>query len=431
MAAPDSLPSPATPAFTGERFIPGCSGEIAYEHWHRYAFARRFAEGRRVLDAACGEGYGTALLGQVAASVVGVDIDIATIDQARAMYGDGSRIRFLAASCSGLPLPSGSFDLVVSFETIEHLQAADQRNMLSEFARVLVPDGVLIVSSPNKRLYSDARGYVNPFHLQELYRDDLSRLLAARFPAQRWYHQRLAFWSGIWAEQGHEPNAATANDAGHPAKQGVNGTVPAETWVGDAAHVGPCPPPEGMYFIVVAARNADRLPRAGAAISLFSDADESELKRAQENASEVLRLDALLKDNDAALRRQAGHVEHLERLVAERERLVGERDAAVTRHTAHIHHLEKLVAERERIIVERDRQLAESNAAREEHDRKVAALEKHVISLEVGRTRLESERTRLQAALAAQERAIAYLQSLRGWIGWPWRQMRQQIRRSR
>ena len=65
------VPVPATSAgeFTGERFLPSCSGEIAYEHWHRYAFARRFVQGKRVLDAACGEGYGTALLGAFAKSV--------------------------------------------------------------------------------------------------------------------------------------------------------------------------------------------------------------------------------------------------------------------------------------------------------------------------------------------------------------------------
>jgi len=329
-----------------------------------------------------------------------------------------------------LPLPSGSFDLIVSFETIEHLDASDQRDMLAEFARVLAPNGALIISSPNKRLYSDARNYVNPFHLRELYRDDLSRLLDPRFPAQRWYHQRLAFWSGIWAERRNEGEPAHAAGGDERATENEHEAL-AETWVGDAASVAPYRRPEGMYFIVVAARDADDLPAPGAALSLFTDVDESELKRARDNAREVLRLDSLLKDNDAALTRQWGHVEHLERLVAERERLVAERDAAVTRHTAHIHHLEKLVLERERIIVERDRQLEQSNTAREERDRNIAALEKQVISLEVGRTRLESERTRLQAALAAQERAIAYLQSFRGWIGWPWRQARQRIRRSR
>jgi 2-polyprenyl-3-methyl-5-hydroxy-6-metoxy-1,4-benzoquinol methylase len=68
--------------FTGERFIPGAAGDMAYEHWHRYAFARRFAAGKRVLDAACGEGYGTALLASVATEALGVDLDPAAIEHA-------------------------------------------------------------------------------------------------------------------------------------------------------------------------------------------------------------------------------------------------------------------------------------------------------------------------------------------------------------
>jgi SAM-dependent methyltransferase len=404
MSASDSSPPLAVPAFTGERFVPSCGGEIAYEHWHRYAFARRFAAGKRVLDAACGEGYGTALLGAVATSVVGVDIDIATIDHARVTYGEDNRLRFFAASCSGLPLPSGSVDIVVSFETIEHLEAAEQSAMLSEFARVLAPDGILVISSPNKRLYSDARAYVNPFHLQELYRDDLARLLRARFPAQHWYHQRLAFWSGIWAERDEEQGALRRPEHGaDPDTEGSNEAALAEAWVGDADHITPYSAPEGMYFIVVAARHAAALPAAGAGISLFTDADDSELKRAEANAHEVLRLDHLLKENAAALARQAGHVEHLEALVVERERLV----------------------------VERDRQLAEADTALKERNTNFAALEKQLISLEIGRTRLESERTRLEAALAAQERVIAFQQSFRGWIGWPWRRVRHWLHRAR
>src|SRR5438132_464922 len=218
-------------AFTGERFLPTCAGEIAYEHWHRYAFARQFAAGKRVLDAACGEGYGTAWLGQVATSVVGLDLDAATIAHATARYAKGERIRFIEGSCAALPLPGSAFDVVVSYETIEHLNAPDQPRMLAEFARVLGPDGVLVISSPNKRLYSDARQYVNEFHLHELYRDGLAALLTSSFPAQSWYHQRVAPWSEIWPE--------------HP----MDG---AEAWLGDAGGITPYKAPEGMYFVVIA-----------------------------------------------------------------------------------------------------------------------------------------------------------------------------------
>lgn len=412
-----SLSDPATPEpeFTGERFLPSVTGEIAYEHWHRYAFARRFVEGKRVLDVACGEGYGTALLGSIAASVTGVDIDMASIDHARATYGEGKKVRFIASSCTGLPLPSASVDVIVSFETIEHLEAADQLAMLIEFARVLAPSGLLIISSPNKRLYSDERQYVNKYHLHELYRDDLARLLAKRFPAQRWHHQRLGYWSGIFAEREAESDAVGA----------------VEAWVGDGKAVAPYPAPEGMYFVVVAARDPQSLPAEPTRLSLFTDAEDSEFKRAQAAFREVLRLDELLGRNEAAFAQHGEHIRHLEKLVAERERLVEERDAAVQKHTAHVLHLEKLVAERERVIRERDEALAAVQAARGEDREKIAALEKQMISLEVGRTRLESERTRLEAALSAQERAMAYLQSFTGWIRWPGRRVRQWLGRRR
>jgi SAM-dependent methyltransferase len=392
--------------FTGERFLPECSGEIAYEHWHRYAFARRFAAGRRVLDAACGEGYGTALLGAAAASAVGVDIDAATVAHAKRLYGN-DRVRFVEGSVATMPLPDASFDLVVSFETIEHLPAADQPRMLAEFARVLAPDGLLVVSSPNKRLYSDARNYVNEFHAHELYRDELAHLLAAHFPAQCWLHQRLACWSGIWTDG--------------------DGAVGVEAWLGDAADVVPYALPEAMYFLVVAARTPTALPEIDTRVSLLTDAGDSVLQRTEENAREILRLDGLLKERDRSLAQQTGHIQHLETLVAERERIVAERD----RQLAEVNAARE---ERERIIAERDRQLAELNAAREQRERMIAELERRaerLATLEKKASGLEAERARQDAALAAQERAIAYLQSFRGWLGWPSRRLRQWLRQAR
>ena len=371
--------------FTGERFVPGCAGEIAYEHWHRYAFARQFAAGKRVLDAACGEGYGSALLGAVASSVVGVDIDASAIAHASECYGEGAgegaRVRFVTGSCSALPLPDASVDAVVSFETIEHLDAADQPKMLAEFARVLKPDGLLVISSPNKRLYSDARGYVNEFHRHELYRDGLAALLASSFPAQSWYHQRVTPWSAIWSE--------------HP-------MAGAEAWLGDASGITSYKPREGMYFVVVAGRSAKAvIPNAPG--SLFTDADDTELKRNESNAREVLRLDALLREHATALDRQTGH----------------------------IHHLEAMVAERERIIGDMDRRLHELNAAREERDRQLAERAQTIAALESRIAALDGEQNRLHAALHAMEVTVAYRQSARWWVKLPWFRVKLWLARAR
>jgi ubiquinone/menaquinone biosynthesis C-methylase UbiE len=340
--------------FTGERFLPACSGEIAYEHWHRYAFALRYIAGKRVLDAACGEGYGTALLGRSAADAVGVDIDAATVANATARYGGGARVRFVEGSCTALPLADASIDVIVSFETIEHLREADQSRMLAEFARVLAPDGIVIISSPNKRLYSDDRNYVNEFHLHELYRDDFARLLDSVFAAQRWYHQRIATWSGIWPE---------------------DAPVEAEAWVGDADGMAPYASGDGMYFVVVAARAPGALPPAAPRVSLFSDAEDSEGRRALANAAEVLRLDALLKASNATIDRQVAQVAQLAAGIAERDRKL---DLA-TRSLA------DEVAERERI-----------------------------------NTVLQGEIARLHTIVGANERMISDRQSFRWWLALPW-----------
>jgi ubiquinone/menaquinone biosynthesis C-methylase UbiE len=385
--------------FTGERFLPACAGEIAYEHWHRYAFARRYAEGRRVLDAACGEGYGTALLGTKAAEAVGVDIDAGSIRHAQSTYGSAT-IRFVEGSCTELPLPDASFDVVVSFETIEHLDAADQPPMLAEFARVLKPAGLLIISSPNKRRYSDARDYINEFHRHELYRDGLAELLAKAFPAQRWFHQDVAPWSSIWSE-----------DEGDRV----------EAWLGDAGQVSPYVPPEGMYFIVVAARTSAALPAAAVRGSFFTDAEETEQKRAQANASEVLRQDALLKDRDAALDRQTAHVHHLEALIAERDRVIADKDGQLAALDAACQQREELIelrdrelAGRDRMVAERDRMLTEQTATLE-HERR---------QQDDARKAFDAERTALRQEIVSRDQAIALRQTIRWWVSVPWRRLR-------
>ena len=184
--------------FTGERFTPERGGAIWYEHWHRYCAALPAAAGNRVLDAACGEGYGSMLLAGAAASVIGVDIDATAIGHAQSRYAQRTNLRFVQASCTSLPLAAASVDLIISFETIEHL--AEQEQMLAEFRRVLVDDGVMMISSPNKAIYTGETGRTNRFHVCELTREELAALLRRKFPQQAWYGQRMLAHSLIWDE---------------------------------------------------------------------------------------------------------------------------------------------------------------------------------------------------------------------------------------
>jgi GT2 family glycosyltransferase/SAM-dependent methyltransferase len=181
--------------FTGERYVPTESGEIRQEHLHRYAWARQFVADKDVLDVASGEGYGVAMLAPHARSVVGVDISAEAIGHAKAQYGRLANVDFVAGSAACLPLANASVDVVTSFETIEHLH--EQEQMLAEIARVLRPDGLLVLSSPNRPVYSDAAGHHNEFHVRELDFDELNALLRRHFPHLRYLGQRLGVVSTL------------------------------------------------------------------------------------------------------------------------------------------------------------------------------------------------------------------------------------------
>jgi SAM-dependent methyltransferase len=249
MTEPDS---PALP-FTGERFTPECVREIWYEHWHRYVFARRIAKGRRVLDAACGEGYGSALLADAAAEVIGLDIDAASIAHARERYGALANVRYEQGDATRLDFPSGTFDLVVCFETLEHVQ--DQERMIAGFARVLTDEGILIVSSPDRHAYSEVSGFRNEFHVRELYRDELLALLRPYFPSVDLFGQKLLFQSVIWALEGSsgEHEASTADRS--------------------AGAIAPNLDYAPLYFVALCGKRAvpERMPE----LSLFGDRDET------------------------------------------------------------------------------------------------------------------------------------------------------------
>lgn len=177
----------------GERFQPGIEGDNAFEHLHRYSFATKFAQGKRILDIACGEGYGSRLLSTVAESVVGVDISDLTLRHAKQNY-QADNLEFIQGDCRDLPFADGEFDLVVSFETLEHV--VEHRTVLRQFHRVLKDSGILVLSTPDKDFYG-ASEPANPFHLLELNETELKDLFSEFFPQIQMYQQKVVSASVI------------------------------------------------------------------------------------------------------------------------------------------------------------------------------------------------------------------------------------------
>jgi ubiquinone/menaquinone biosynthesis C-methylase UbiE len=180
---------------TGERLLPDRQrGELVHaQHLARYLFAARFGTGRRVLDAACGEGYGTALLGAAGAtSVIGVDIDEPTVNHASEAYPAHS---FERGDVAQLPFPDDSFDMIVSFETLEHVR--DAPAALAEFRRVLAGDGLLIASTPNAERYM----VDNEFHEREFTQQEFEQLLTPHFDEVRMFHQQDWLTSAVLGKE--------------------------------------------------------------------------------------------------------------------------------------------------------------------------------------------------------------------------------------
>lgn len=282
--------------FTGERFLPNEAGEMWAEHWHRYHAIAHLVAGKRVLDVACGEGYGSALLARAASAVSGVDISADAITHATATYSAQKNLKFFAASCTQLPFADHSFDIVVSFETIEHITEHDA--FLDEIKRVLTADGLLIISSPNKAEYSDARNFQNEFHVKELYRDELAQLIAKRFAHTAWFSQRNGFYSLI------TPDANPSTGAAFQA------LLPGDAHVVTVSKKNPqqlAAPLPALYFLVLASANAATIEHAIVGTSAFSDAEEfamNDYKKIYRDLVSLAQKHQALHDEMAALQRE-------------------------------------------------------------------------------------------------------------------------------
>lgn len=162
--------------FTGERLPEGdphFQADMA-RHLAAYLVARPYCAGRHVLDAGCGEGYGSALVAEVAASVLGVDRSAAALARAAASHA-GPRVAFACVDLERLDAVRRRFDVVLNFQVLEHL--ADPRPLLRQLAAHLEPGGLLVLTTPNRPMSVSE----NPYHVHEYTADELAAALAPHF----------------------------------------------------------------------------------------------------------------------------------------------------------------------------------------------------------------------------------------------------------
>lgn len=315
--------------FTGERFVPTEHGVIRQEHLHRYAWCLPLVEGKDVLDVASGEGYGSAMLASKARSVRGVDISHDAVNHAAERYAALGNLQYLQGSAAAIPLADDSVDVVVSFETIEHLLEQDE--MMAEIRRVLRPDGILVMSSPNKEVYSDQAGYHNDYHVKELYLNEFQALLEKYFPAVELSGHRMAVCSTITPLDGAPEQQVfqALADTGERVEQRV-------------AHM-----PAAVYFVAIAAADRGLIPVLPASV-LYAEGEDL-----YNHHHEVARW---AKAQDAEIASLRGHVQREQAEVGSLHGNLSQQQNA----------LEKLAGE-----FEQQRQTVESLAGELEHQRQL------------------------------------------------------------
>jgi len=180
--------------FTGEFFVPGlASKRIEADHVQRYRFAAPFVRDKRVLDIACGTGYGASLIGAAgAAHVDGVDVQDLVIEYARRHYA-ATTVHFARGDICALRPPE-PYDVITCFETIEHVSDFD--GALTNLHASLRLHGLLLVSSPNRLVTSPHARSIhdkphNPHHVREFVVPELRAAVEAHgFTIEGTYGQR-------------------------------------------------------------------------------------------------------------------------------------------------------------------------------------------------------------------------------------------------
>jgi GT2 family glycosyltransferase/SAM-dependent methyltransferase len=291
--------------WTGERYLPYidpsiCGAEIHYEHLHRYAFASQLVKGKKVLDLACGEGYGCFLLSKTARHVVGIDNNPQTVRHAAETYSQ-ENIEFIVGSILEIPISGPkTFDVIVCFEAIEHI--TDHEILIAEVKRLLKDDGILIISTPNKKTYSDDPDYRNPFHEKELYFDEFDTLLKDNFLDVTFFGQRTINGSNIFPISSGEPQTCTEFLIDNVDDKFIFKNPSEKTpiyYIALASNVKKRDAPVSMSYLVDESNTQD---------SLFMD--------------QVSTLDQTIKDQDLQIRGATDRISYLNEYITEKDQQV-------------------------------------------------------------------------------------------------------------
>jgi precorrin-6B methylase 2 len=354
--------------FTGERVIPGqVEADLWNEHLARYLFAARIARHRHVLDIGCGTGYGTAELGKCSQICVGLDFSRDAVAYARANF-NRPNLRWLQASADTLPFAPASFDLVICFEVIEHLERWP--DLLKEVARILRRDGQFIVSTPNRDFYSASRDTANPFHVHEFTYDEFRAALSEHFTDVRLFAQDHT--QGILIRP--LPSTSKATEVSYGSQD--------------------APPQHSNFYVAVCAN----LPQTGAPTFVYLPSDANVLR---ERSLHIERLNSEIRLKEAWITEARQERDTL----AEKLR---ESEAALAERTEWAQKLEAELIEAQTRITQLQTELTTEQQAAQtmarEYEAKVTELEADVAS----RTQwaLDTEQ-RLTGELAERDAALA------------------------
>lgn len=164
---------------TGERIIPSKHNINFFRHLSAYKFGERYINNRNVLDVGCGTGYGTYLYAQIAKEVVGIDVSEDAISYAKGNFRRDNLKYFVADATNLNIFDDNLYDVVVSFQVIEHIE--DYRQYLNEIKRVLKPGGIFLLSTPNKAKLKPLEQRPYSFHKKEFYAEEIKKVLQEYF----------------------------------------------------------------------------------------------------------------------------------------------------------------------------------------------------------------------------------------------------------